>query len=137
MLFSFPYQQICGNGVIQFDNERIKRWPRRFNANSPFRNRAMLAPYWSEVDTNLAFRNGPSKVFYHTYTTSDPGSRTVLLKATSDVSQLITTPLPTKFNASWVLVVTWENLRPKERSAHAPNLVSFNPSSYIKIHRLG
>ena len=83
----------------------------------------MLAPYWSQVDDVTSFSNGPSKVFYHMFSESEPGSNTTLREATADVIKLISRPLPTKFNASWVLVVTWVNLRPKGYDADSQNLV--------------
>ena len=83
----------------------------------------MLAPYWSRIDRRVSFTNGPSKVFYHVYSNSTLGSNITLMKATNDVYRLLSRPLPTKFEASWVLVVTWEKLRPWELNAASPNLV--------------
>ena len=74
----------------------------------------MLAPYWSNIDFGSFFVLRPSKVFYHVYDDSIPGSNTTLAEATEDVMKLLRRPLPTSFNATWVLVVTWENLRPSE-----------------------
>lgn len=98
----------------------------------------MLAPYWSNIDFGNSFVNGPSKVFYHVYSDSVPGSNTTLSEATEDVMKLLLRPLPTSFNASWVLVVTWVDLRPREYTEASKNLVSyvslrFNTTSHMPI----
>ncbi|KAL9953601.1 hypothetical protein ACROYT_G041044 [Oculina patagonica] len=105
---------ICPNGVIQFERERINRWPYKFGQRYWLRDDAMLAPYWSNVDFGSSFVNGPSKVFYHVYSDSMPSSNITLSEATEDVMKLLKRPLATNFTASWVLVVTWEKLRPRE-----------------------
>ena len=84
----------------------------------------MLAPYWSLTDTYDSFvRQSVSKVFYHVYSDSDPGSILMLKMASLDVRKLLSTPLPTDFKASWVLVITWENLRPYRYPASMANQV--------------
>ena len=72
----------------------------------------MLAPYWSNVDCRSSFINGRSKVFYHVYSDSQEGSNVTLSEASADVKKLHNRPFAKDFNASWVLVVTWEKLRP-------------------------
>ena len=74
----------------------------------------MLAPYWSNVDCRSSFINGRSKVFYHVYSDSQAGSHVTLSEASADVKKLHNRPFARDFNASWVLVVTWEKLRPRE-----------------------
>ena len=85
----------------------------------------MLAPYWSDIDPVKSFVTGPSKVFYQIYSDTIPDSNTTLTMATADVMKLLSRPLPTNFSATWVLVVTWEKLRPQEYSAAPQNLVRF------------
>ncbi|PFX32349.1 Mucin-4 [Stylophora pistillata] len=64
---------------------------------------------------------GFSKVYYHVYSDSDPSSTPMLKRASSDTEKLLSTPLPTAFKASWVLVVTWKNLRPYQYPANMAN----------------
>ena len=115
--------QVCPNGVVQFESERFNRWPYKFGQRYWLRYDPILAPYWSNIDLVNSFVTGPSKVFYQTYSVSDPGANTTLSMATADVMKLLSRPLPTNFSASWVLVVTWENLRPREYTAASQNLV--------------
>ncbi|XP_078349239.1 mucin-like protein [Oculina patagonica] len=115
---------ICPNGVIQFERERINRWPYKFGQRYWLRDDAMLAPYWCNIDFGSSFVNGPSKVFYHVYSDSIPSSNTTLSKATEDVMKLFRRPLATNFTASWVLVVTWEKLRPRGYNADSQNLLN-------------
>lgn len=128
--YTFFILQVCPNGVIQFESERINRWPYKFGQRYWLRYDATLAPYWSNIDLVNSFVIGPSKVFYHIYSDSIPGSNTTLSVATADVMRLLLRPLPTNFSATWVLVVTWENLRPREYKAASENLVRYVPYSF-------
>ena len=84
----------------------------------------MLAPYWSLTDTQDSFeKNGVSKVYYHIYSDSEPSSVSMLNMATSDVKTLYSQPLPTEFKASWMLVITWVNLRPYQYPANMAQMV--------------
>ena len=85
----------------------------------------MLAPYWSNVDCHSSFINGLSKVFYHVYSDSQAGSNVTLSEASADVKKLHNRPFAKNFNASWVLVVTWEKLRPREYNVASQNLVRY------------
>ena len=86
---------------------------------------SILAVYWARTDTRRSFTSGPSKVFYHTY--RGPGASEILRDATSDVLSVFNTSLPQNktFNASWVLVVTWSNLRHRNINPVTENLVRF------------
>ena len=117
--------QVCPNGVIQFESERFNRWPYKFGQRYWLRYDPILAPYWSNIDLVNSFVTGPSKVFYQIYSDSMPGANTTLGMATADVMKLLTRPLPTNFSASWVLVVTWEKLRPRELTAASQSLVRY------------
>ena len=111
----------------------LNRWPYKFGQRYWLRYYAMLAPYWSMVDCHSSFINGPSKVFYHVYCDTKSGSNAVLIKATNDVTRLYPRPLPTKFKASWVLVVTWLKLRPLGLNLASPNLVrSAHACSFLR-----
>ena len=84
----------------------------------------MLAPYWGLTDIDGSFViQGFSKVYYNVYSDSDPSSAPLLKRASSDTKRLSSTPLPTAFKASWVLVVTWKNLRPYQYPANMANQV--------------
>ncbi|XP_068712588.1 uncharacterized protein [Montipora foliosa] len=115
---------VCPNGVVQFESERFNRWPYRFGQRYWLRYDPILAPYWSNIDLVNSFVTGPSKVFYQIYSDSIPGANTTLIMAMADVMKLLSRPLPTNFSASWVLVVTWEKLRPREYTAASQNLMN-------------
>ena len=92
----------------------------------------MLAPYWGLTDTYDSFtRHGVSRIYYHEYSDSDPGSFHVLNTATSDVKRLVMKPLPTDFKASWVLVTTWEKLRAYNYPASMANTVRLKGQDLI------
>ena len=92
----------------------------------------MLAPYWSLTDTYDSFtRHGVSRIYYHEYSDTDPGSFQVLNTATSDVKRLVMKPLPTDFKASWVLVTTWETLRAYNYLASMANTVRLKGQDLI------
>ena len=91
----------------------------------------MLAPYWAPTDLR-SFVNGPSKVFYHIY--EGPGSNAMLKKATADVFSVFSSKLPQgkNFTASWVLVVTWQDIRHQLQNDITKNLVRL--SEYMDIN---
>lgn len=87
----------------------------------------MLAPYWALTDNYQSFINERiSNVYYHVYTGLDntPTSTKVLDQATRDVNKHYQQDLPTSFKASWVLVVTWSNLRHSNLNMYTRNLVT-------------
>ena len=86
----------------------------------------MLAPYWAPTDLE-SFVNGPSKVFYHVYDAKQPNSNATLQNATADVLSVFGGKLPQgkTFKASWVLVVTWKDIRHKELNSVTKNLVRY------------
>ena len=71
---------------------------------------AVIAPFWATSDTYSAFRDGQSKVYYQVYTESKESPSDILALATKDVRRYATGF--SKFEATWVLVVTWEKLCP-------------------------
>ncbi|KAK3731213.1 hypothetical protein QZH41_017746, partial [Actinostola sp. cb2023] len=105
----------CRNGLISFEEPWYRRWPYNFGQYYWFDDQALLAPYWSLIDSTDAFRNGISKMYYHVYKKSDgnPSTASILERARSDVNKHCQqNPLPTEFlEASWVMVVTWVNIR--------------------------
>ncbi|RMX36464.1 hypothetical protein pdam_00010052, partial [Pocillopora damicornis] len=113
---------ICRNGLLLFDSQWLPWWPYNFGERWWLKKEAMLAPYWGLTDTDDSFViQGFSKVYYHVYSDSDPSSTPLLKRASSDTKRLLSTPLPTAFKASWVLVVTWKNLRPYQYPANMAN----------------
>lgn len=72
-------------------------------------------------------------MFYHVY--KGPGSNAMLQKATADVLSVFSSKLPQgkKFTASWVLVVTWQDIRHQLQNGITKNLVRF--SEYMDINR--
>ncbi|XP_078366622.1 mucin-like protein [Oculina patagonica] len=102
---------ICRNGLIQLNYEWSWWWPRKFGVYYWLRNMAVIAPFWATTDTYLAFRANHSKVYYQVYTPeSNESSADILSMATEHVQRF--TGNFTNFEATWVLVVTWENLCP-------------------------
>jgi len=128
--------QICRNGLLLFDSKWLPWWPYNFGERWWLKKRAMLAPYWSLTDTYYSFaRHGVSKVYYHEYSDSDPGSLHMMNTATSDVKRLLMKPLPTEFQASWVMVTTWENLRPYRYPTSMANIVRVQEEYHILEQR--
>ena len=64
-------------------------------------------------------------MFYHVY--QGPGSHAMLQKATADVLSVFSSTLPAgkTFVASWVLVVTWQDIRHQSQNDITKNLVRF------------
>ena len=92
----------------------------------------MVAPYWAP--TNLeSFISGPSKVFYHLYYAGQADSIAILENATSDVLSKFGGKLPQgkTFNASWMLVITWKDIRHKVLHNINKNLVSNTCKSFL------
>lgn len=116
--------QICPNGAIQFERDSINQGPYPFGQRPWLRYIAMLAPYWAPTDLR-SFVDGPSKVFYHVY--QGPDSNATLQKATADVLGVFSSELPQgkTFEASWVLVVTWQDIRHQLQNDVTKNLVRF------------
>ena len=88
---------------------------------------SIIAPYWTRVDLGRSFTNSISKVYYHIYT--GQGAYETLSKATSDVLSVYQSKLPEgkTFQASWVCVVTWVNLRPADLNDFTETLVRLKP----------
>ena len=78
---------------------------------------AIIAPFWAITDQYLAFKAGYSKVYYHVYkqirqSTVQTLTSKVLKMASKHVQKYDNTGKFANFQATWVLVVTWENLCP-------------------------
>jgi len=131
IVYLLSCHQICPVGTIQFERDNINQGPYRFGERPWLRYIAMLAPYWAPTDLR-SFINGPSKVFYHIY--EGPGSNAMLQKATDDVLSVFSSKLPQGkiFTASWVLVVTWQDIRHQLQNNITKNLVRF--SEYMDIN---
>ena len=107
--------QICQNGKIQLNFQWSWWWPRKFGVYRWFKNMAIIAPFWATIDEHVAFKAGHSKVYYHVYQdTKDnnaPNSDTLQM-ASRHVQHYDKSGKFSNFNATWVLVVTWEKLCP-------------------------
>lgn len=91
----YLYLQVCNNGFISFIASSL---PRHTSESFPINgSHKIIAPFWSDVDTN---RGG--KLWYRT--TMD---RTTLLQANNEISLTFQN---TSFLASWMMVVTWEDV---------------------------
>ena len=124
--------QICPNGVIQFERNRINQRPYPFGQRWWLRFSSIIAPYWTRVDLGRSFTNSISKVYYHIYT--GQGAYETLSKATSDVLSVYQSKLPEgkTFQASWVCVVTWMNLRPADLNDFTETLVRLKPCWHLE-----
>jgi len=122
--FGFPFfgerhykLYICRNGKIQLNYEWSWWWPQRFGVYRWFNNMAIIAPFWATADEYIAFKAGYSKVYYHVYeqvrqTTVESLTSEVLTMASEHVQRYGKSGKFANFRATWVLVVTWENLCP-------------------------
>ena len=117
--------QICRNGLLRFESSLLVHRPLELTPDFSLPNAAILAPYWSKTNVDSSF-NKISKVYYHVYSKDDSNSAAVLKRATSDVKRFLTNPLPTNFKATWLIVVTWMNLKPapEDKNEHWDSLVS-------------
>ena len=117
--------QICRNGLLRFESPLLVHRPLQLTPDFSLPNAAILAPYWSKTNVDSSF-NAISKVYYHVYSKDDSNSSALLKRATSDVKRFLTNPLPTNFKASWLIVVTWMNLKPapEDKNEHWDSLVS-------------
>ena len=73
---------------------------------------AVIAPFWATNDMYFAFRAGHSKVYYQVYEKAKESSFEILSMASKHVRLYDDTGKFSNFEATWVLVVTWENLCP-------------------------
>ena len=71
---------------------------------------AVIAPFWATTDTYFAFKKNHSRVYYQVYEESKESSSNILDMAAKHVQNYAEGF--SNFQASWVLVVTWENLCP-------------------------
>ena len=109
--------KICRNGMLKFRTSSIIRYPQRFPGPRNedflfrFRNSYIIAPYWLTISDD-AFEQpiNTSKVFYRFYSKFSKLDRDVLDRANHDVRRFQTS-VP-RFEAQWVLVVTWLQLYP-------------------------
>ena len=72
---------------------------------------AVIAPFWATTDTYYAFRAGFSKVYYQVYKPKAKESSAAILRMATEHVQSYTGKFA-NFEATWVLVVTWEKLCP-------------------------
>lgn len=107
LLFLF---QVCANGLVKFNNPSYALNPRNFGTYSgQNQGSESLAPYWSLVDLKF-FQTGFSKVYYRSYE-NRMNNFQVFERIESAAKEILNT---TEYTASWVAVVTWENLKPKQ-----------------------
>ena len=70
----------------------------------------IIAPFWATTDSYFAFRYNLSKVYYQVYNQTHEKSNETLAMASEHVKSY--TGGFDDFEATWVLVVTWEKLCP-------------------------
>ena len=115
--------------MVRFD-EGIERYQpvATFDEQFPF-SVPMLFPYWSKIDIYGSFCSNSSNpqdcffdyvnrsaVFYQVYTedSNEPNASYILDRASQEVMSRNMSQLFSSFSASWVLVVTWLRLRPRQ-----------------------
>ena len=106
--------QICRNGIIQTNYKWSPQWPRKFGVSYYVDMIGMFAPFWARSDQYQSFKLGISKVYYHVYDKSQSDhdqTGEILALASKHVEQYEGGRFA-NFTATWVLVVTWENLCP-------------------------
>ena len=111
VVFYFKFQ-ICRNGIIQTSNKWSPQWPRKFGVSYYVDTIGMFAPFWARSDQYQSFKLGISKVYYHIYDKSQSDhdqTSEIFVLASKHVEQYGGGRIA-NFEATWVLVVTWENL---------------------------
>ncbi|XP_067053673.1 fibrillin-2-like isoform X3 [Acropora muricata] len=105
---------ICRNGIIQTKNKWSVQWPRKFGISYYVDTIGMFAPFWARSDQYQSFKSGISKVYYHIYdkSQSDHDQTSKILALASKHVEQYGGERFASFTATWVLVVTWENLCP-------------------------
>ncbi|XP_019629037.1 PREDICTED: LOW QUALITY PROTEIN: mucin-like protein [Branchiostoma belcheri] len=109
---------VCDNGVIQFDRSYRNSWPTKFGSAWYMRSRAMIAPFWAYSDPSSFSRFDEetlkSHIYYQVYKEGDGkiDTSTILTRASLDARNTPNTNVPSDFQATWVLVVTWIRLPP-------------------------
>ncbi|KAI8519983.1 hypothetical protein Bbelb_032400 [Branchiostoma belcheri] len=109
---------VCDNGVIQFDRSYRNSWPTKFGSAWYMRSRAMIAPFWAYSDPSSFSRFDEetlkSHIYYQVYKEGDGKIDTsaILSRASLDARNTPNTNVPSDFQATWVLVVTWIRLPP-------------------------
>ncbi|XP_074618589.1 uncharacterized protein LOC141877470 isoform X2 [Acropora palmata] len=105
---------ICRNGIIQTNNKWSLQWPRKFGVSYYVDLIGMFAPFWARSDQYQSFKLGISKVYYHIYdkSQSDHAQTGEILALASKHVEQYGGGRFANFEATWVLVVTWENLCP-------------------------
>lgn len=100
--------------MIRFNDDVYQIWPYNYGTLSRQLFDPSLSPYWSRVDLN-AFGTAAdsSKVLFQTYHIDRNPRPVVFDKVNTDV-RLFT---GSDFEATWVSVVTYKNIRPFDRVA--------------------
>lgn len=91
-------------------------------------NDTSLSPYWAIVNLT-AFATGDSKVLFQNYHIDTNPNPTVFEKVNMYVSDFIQ---PSDFNATWITVVTYKNIRPEDTRDN--NLVRNMFCMYVFTH---
>ena len=103
--------------MIRFNDNFYQNWPQNYGTRPDVQSLdPSLSPFWARVDL-FAFGTSPddSKVRFATYH-KDTNPRTVVFdKVNEDVRGFTGR---NDFEATWVSVVTYENIRPHNREAN-------------------
>lgn len=90
------YLQVCANGFIVLTSSYDGYHPENFPINI-----SMISPFWADADTTPLYGNWT--VWYRITT-----NETIKQRATSDVNTYF--PRFKDFQASWILIATWQNV---------------------------
>ena len=101
------------NGYVTFDRSLQQWWSEFFPLQSRWKKHVVLAPFWGDLDGHLRI-SGRSTVWYQLY--SKPVGAivsshimAVVARANHDIEQF---RHDTGFQATTVIVITWENMEP-------------------------
>ena len=100
--------------MIRFTNNVYQNWPYNYGTLRNQLNDPSLSPYWSLVDLDaFGTAANSSKVRFQTYHNVTNPRPVVFDKVNMDVRRAFTER--NDFEATWVSVVTYQNIRPHDR----------------------
>jgi hypothetical protein len=99
--------------MIKFNNNFYQNWPFNFGTLGMQSEDISFAPFWARVDlTAFGTSAGDSKVRFASYH-KDTNPRQVVFDKVNDDVRGFTGRID--FQATWVSVITFENIRPHDR----------------------
>ena len=110
--------------MIRFRDGFYQNWPVNYGLFRQQRRDPSLSPFWARVDLNaFGTSSDDSKVRFASYHNNTNRRQVVFDKVNDDVREFTGR---TNFEATWVSVVTFENIRPHDRVQRNYEGVSVN-----------